>query len=298
MSSSNTPTPPGTSNTTTPPASIPPAPGDGVPPRRELIIYGHSMLFYWWPIWFFGFLFALLTWWSDQRMAIVPPQSEYEESQVGDVKKGRINIKNNRGEETTLDRAVSTIVNDRFYERVSPHTSIGILYVFILVITILITTVPLRGIASLAAIVTIALIVVTISYLGGWDEILNALGRLRVHMSLGYYLFSSCVLLVVWLIVFLVYDRMNYWRVTPGQIAHRMVFGGGERTYDTEGMAFTKLRDDLFRHLILGLGSGDLLMDPLKAGGADRAELSLHNVLFVGHKLQRIDDLISQKPSI
>src|SRR4029079_10863320 len=179
-----------------------------------------------------------------------------------------------------LDENVASIQGGRFLERVSPHSSLGVLYIFIMVITILITTVPLPGIASLVAIVTIALIIVSFSYLGWWDNILNFLGRLRVHMSVGLYVFFSSVLLVVWLVVFFVYDRMNYWRITPGQIAHRYVFGGGERTYDTEGMAFSKLRDDLFRHMILGLGSGDLVMDPLKAGGAEKEDLSIHNVLF------------------
>jgi hypothetical protein len=252
------------------------------------------MLFYWWPIWFFGFLFALLTWWSDHRMVIVPPQSTYEEAQVGEKREGRVIVRGPSGE-VPLDKNVASVMGDRFQERVSPHTSIGIIYVFILILTILITTVPLRGIASLVAIVTAALIVVTLSYLGWWDEILNYLGRLRIHMSAGYYLFSSSILLIVWLVVFFVYDRMNYWRITPGQIAHRQVFGGGERAYDTEGMAFTKLRDDLFRHMILGLGSGDLVMDPLKAGGAGKEELAIHNVLFVGHKLQMIDELISKQ---
>ena len=90
------------------------------------------------------------------------------------------------------------------------------------------------------------------------------------------------------------YDRMNYWRVTPGQITHKYVFGGGERSFDTEGLAFTKLRDDLFRHLILGLGSGDLMMDPMKSGGANKEDLAIHNVLFIGTKLEAIEKLISK----
>ena len=175
------------------------------------------------------------------------------------------------------------------------NSSLGIIYVFILLLVIIITTVPLRGISSLVVIVTLALIVVSISALGLWDNILNALGSLRIHMNMGFYVFFSSALFIAWALVFFVFDRMNYWRFTPGQITHKYVFGGGERSFDTEGLAFTKLRDDLFRHLILGLGSGDLMMDPLKAGGANKDDLAIHNVLFIGSKLESIEKLISKQ---
>src|SRR5436853_254711 len=81
-------------------------------------------------------------------------QSVYEEAQVGDKHAGRILVRGNAGD-IPLDKNVTTITGDRFQERVTPHTSVGVIYVFILVLTILITTVPLRGVASLVAIVTI-----------------------------------------------------------------------------------------------------------------------------------------------
>ena len=28
----------------------------------EIVVYGHSALFYWWPLWVAGYLMALLTW--------------------------------------------------------------------------------------------------------------------------------------------------------------------------------------------------------------------------------------------
>ena len=177
-------------------------------------------------------------------------------------------------------------------------SSYGIMYVFILLLVIVITTVPLRGVSSLVVILGIALIVVTISFLGGWDSILSALGKLRIHMNMGFYMFISTTLFIIWAAVFFGYDRMNYWKVTPGQITHNFIFGGGERSFDTEGLAFTKLRDDLFRHLILGIGSGDLMMDPMKTGGATKEDLAIHNVLFISTKLQQIEKLISKQQSM
>jgi hypothetical protein len=283
---SSAPTPPAR---TSAPAAPPPAVTSAAPPK-EVIIVGHTMLFYWWPLWFFGYVFAIVTWVAGYRAAILPEQSEYDS-------KSSITIKS-QGQPVTLDKVAYGIEeNGRFREHMALTSTLGILYIFILLLVILITTVPLRGVSSLVAIVAIALIIVTISYLGWWDNILRFFGSLRIHMNMGFYIFFSTVLFLIWAAVFFVYDRMNYWRVTAGQITHKIVFGGGERSYDTEGLAFTKLRDDLFRHLILGLGSGDLVMDPMKAGGATKEELSIHNVLFIGTKLRQIDELIAKQPS-
>jgi len=283
------------SNVPTPPAAPKPAPPPPPPagaPKQEIIIYGHTMLFYWWPIWVFGYLFAFLTWIDDTRAAIVPAQSQYDE------KAHTIVIHDSKGP-ARLDKDHAGIgENGQFRERMTQTSTYGILFTFICILVILITTVHLRGLSSLVVIVSLALIIVSISALGWWDGILSALGKLRIHMNMGYYVFFSTALLIMWAAVFFIYDRTHFWRITPGQITHKFIFGGGERTFDTDGLAFTKLRDDLFRHLILGLGSGDLMMDPMKAGGAAKEELAIYNVLFIGTKLQQIENLISKQQSM
>lgn len=251
-------------------------------PVKEIIVYGHTMLFYWWPVWVFGYLFAILTYFGDQRAAIIPSDSVYKDKVI-------------TLEKELSKEGVALAENGRFTERMALSSTPGIVYAIILILTILITTVPLRGISSVVVILGIALIVVSISFMGWWDEILRWFAGLRIHMNMGFYMFLSTVVFIMWAIVFFIYDRMNYWRITPGQITHKYVLGGGERTFDTEGLAFTKLRDDLFRHLILGLGSGDLMMDPMKSGGAAKEDLAIHNVLFVGTKLQQIEDLIGRQ---
>jgi len=60
-------------------------------------------------------------------------------------------------------------------------------------------------------------------------------------------------------------------------------------------MAFEKLRDDLFRHWALGLGSGDMVMMPLRNVPGTVEDLRIENVLFVGSKLSRIQQLISSE---
>jgi hypothetical protein len=284
---SSVPTPPAPSK---PPAPPPPPPPPGAP-AQQVVIYGHTTLFYWWPVWFFGYVFAILTWLGDYRAAIIPARSQYDDAA------SVIKVQDAKGA-VKLDKDKAGIgENGEFRERMHVSSSYGILYIFIVLLVVLITTVPLRGVSSLVVILGIALIVVTISFLGGWDSILSALGKLRIHMNMGFYVFSSTTLFIIWAAVFFGFDRMNYWRVTPGQITHNFIFGGGERSFDTEGLAFTKLRDDLFRHLILGIGSGDLMMDPMKTGGASKEDLAIHNVLFISNKLHQIEELISKQPT-
>src|SRR5262245_29827533 len=44
--------------------------------RKELVVTGHSNLFYWWPVWLLGFVFAALTYFRDAHMALVPADAE------------------------------------------------------------------------------------------------------------------------------------------------------------------------------------------------------------------------------
>jgi hypothetical protein len=57
-------------------------------------------------------------------------------------------------------------------------------------------------------------------------------------------------------------------------------------------MTVQKQRSDLFRHWILGLGSGDLIV---RTSGANAHEFHLPNVLFIGRKVKEIEDLLRQK---
>ena len=50
------------------PQTSPPPP----PAHREIRIVSHSSLYYWWPVWAAGFIFAIISYFSGQRMATVP----------------------------------------------------------------------------------------------------------------------------------------------------------------------------------------------------------------------------------
>src|SRR4051812_35370537 len=41
-------------------------------PPKEIVIITHSPIFYWWPVWFVGFLMSVLTFLDGHLMALVP----------------------------------------------------------------------------------------------------------------------------------------------------------------------------------------------------------------------------------
>ena len=88
---------------------------------------------------------------------------------------------------------------------------------------------------------------------------------------------------------------MSFWRFRPGQVTHEFLGGIVDKSYDTDNMVFQKRQDDLFRHWVIGLGSGDLLMQTM---GGQGEKSSVMNVLFVIGKISRIQKLIATKPDV
>jgi hypothetical protein len=80
--------------------------------------------------------------------------------------------------------------------------------------------------------------------------------------------------------------------VTRGQVRIRQAIGDGEIAVDSTGLLLDKKRNDLFRHWLLGLGSGDL---HVKTAGPSNIDFELPNVLLIGTKLSRVQDLLREK---
>src|SRR5438874_10489898 len=71
------------------------APRSAAPPlehKREIIVISHSFLFYWWPVWAFGFLLAAITWFDGERMITVPPGSIAERQRVVEGHEGKHDV--------------------------------------------------------------------------------------------------------------------------------------------------------------------------------------------------------------
>lgn len=241
----------------------------------EVKIFSHTGLFYWWPVWALGYVLAILTHFQGKDVPFSDPGVV-----IAPLEKGVLD----KAEDE--ERAKHTV-------RIHPSKNLGVVFTVVIVMVILMTNVAVRGVSSLTVIVAILALTFLFAYLGWWDDIFRALSFLAMYMNLGFYIFFSTALFGIWALSFFVFDRFNYWKFRPGQMVHHQTFGGGEQTYDTQGMAVHKLRDDLFRHWILGLGSGDM---HIKTSGALRQDIVITNVLFVGRKLAQIQKLVAMKP--
>lgn len=171
--------------------------------------------------------------------------------------------------------------------------NLGVIFTLLFFLIILITNVTLRGLASVVAILGFAFGALLLAYFGWWEDVLNAMGRVSIYMNMGFYVFFSTLVLLVWAFSVFVYDRLSYWRVTPGQLTHDAVIGGAQKSYDTRGMVFEKRRQDLFRHWIIGFGSGDI---EISTTGARRETVHIPNVLFVDAKVSAIQKMIAMSP--
>src|SRR5262249_34561382 len=141
---------------------------------------------------------------------------------------------------------------------VHPSKSLGVIYTMVFILVVLLTNATVRGIASAMVITVLLALTFLFAYMDWWESIFRAVDRLAIFMNLGFYVFFSRAVFIIWALGVFVFDRMDYWVFRPGQVVHQMVFGGGSRSHDTRNMTVYKLRNDLFRHWILGLGSGDI----------------------------------------
>jgi hypothetical protein len=173
-----------------------------------------------------------------------------------------------------------------------PSSALGLTYVSTLLLLIIFTNVRLRGINSVVVLLSVGFVSVTLAWFGWWDDIAKLIPYLSVHMNTGFYLVFSTGLLIIWLTMFFVFDRMTYWRIRPGQMTEQHLIGGGAESFDTHGLRFQKHGSDFFR-TALGLGAGDL---KATAAGEHGATIEIPNVIFVDRKVHAIEKLISVKP--
>ena len=260
--------------------------------KNQIWVFQHSQLFYWWPVWAVGFVLFLMSWIGGDRMAVVPSQSMIK--RTGDksyVIEVNVPPPLNRSGEALAEGQSMPITGAEapFGLHMSPKPYLGIIFAVTLLLVIVITNVPLRGLWSVVTIVLILLLIVIISLVpGAWEEIARWVILLDVHVNAAGYLFIALVLFAMWAVTVYWFDRQIYIVFTPGLMKVRETIGGGETAYDTSGMTIEHLRDDFFRHWILGLGSGDLVVHP---AGPQSREVRLSNVLFVTSKLRDIENM-------
>jgi hypothetical protein len=292
----------------TTPQTTQPASG-GRPEEAGIKIVQHSQLFYWWPVWVVGFLLALISWFGGGRLAVLPQDAE--------IRLGKVEVaaptKEDPKHKAEVPGYTISVPGDPprpisredppkagdwaspFPLHVTTSKALGVVFAMTLLLVIVITNVPLRGMWSVVIIVSIVMLSIILWLAGAWEYVIDFFTFLDIRINTGGYFFIASVLFVIWAITVFAFDRQIYMIFTPGQLKVREEIGGGETAYDTRGMVIQHLRDDLFRHWVLGLGSGDLIV---RTSGAHSHEFRMSNVLFVGRKLQMIEEMQRDVPVV
>ncbi len=282
-------------------APTPPKPAPATPPtRREITLISHSMLFYWWPIWVLGYIFATITYFDNTRLAHIPADTKVMvDTAKSDEKTTAYTVVVLNPPPRAFDIAVKATETpgqgDSFKTRLSQKAWLGPVFCVVLLLTVIITNVPLRGLWSFLVLLLFAVLALLITVVGGWDDLLSAVGNLHIYINMAGYLFIATAVLILWFVSVFIFDRRTYMTVTPGQIRVCEHIGASIRNYDTMGLSFEKQRDDLFRHWLLGFFSGDLIV---RTAGAERETIRLPNVLWISWRLEEVQDLLREKATV
>ena len=278
-------------STTNPPSTfVPSVPGvRGETRDNSIKLVSHSNLFYWWPVWFLAFVMAAVTAAENNRLAVVPARGtvtwdDADKSYVLRFPEGATT----RSLEDAARRAGSS--EPAFGPRISEKDWVGPVFVAGLLVIIVATNVPLRGLWSFVVLISILVVVLLISLMGGWDRIFGWFANLHIHINMAGYLVIGTAVFIMWVVSTFVFDQRSYIIFTPGQIRYCEHIWDSVKVFPAAGAVIEKQRDDLFRHYVLGFFSGDLIV---RVGqGADRHELKLPNVLGLGYKLSKVEDML------
>jgi hypothetical protein len=234
---------------------------------------------------------TFLTYLGGNYMAVVPAGTVAEKvRQVQGVDGPRDVLILPANRELPVDETAGVPEQPRL--RVARSNSLGSVFVTVLLLVILITNVRFSGVWSLVLILLVLLLAVIFALAGIWDRVFRLVGSSDVHITAAGYLCMAIPLFLMWLAVFLFYDRLNYATFGRGQFTIHHAFGAGATTYEVQGLSLEKKRDNLFRHWLLGMGSGDLM---IRTGGVNSRIFELPNVLFVGSKLATAQRLLQQR---
>jgi hypothetical protein len=274
------------------PVVVVPPPPEAAVPDVQVRVFGHTNLIYWWPVWLLGFVFAFLTWMDGHRMAVVPAGTVVEKAQTLPGEAGPRDVLVAPAGTAVPVQPKATEETNEPGILVATSNNYGVIFVMTILLVVVFTNLTVRGLASIIVIAGLIIATLVLAQFHLWDRVFAFIGGLDIRMNAGGYLAIALPLFLVWVFATFVYDRYVYLIVSRGQVRIRQDIGDGEVAVDTSGVVLEKKRNDLFRHWILGIGSGDL---HVKTGGPANLDYDLPNVLFVGTKLARIQDLIRER---
>ena len=176
---------------------------------------------------------------------------------------------------------------------VSGSNSLGVIFAMTLIVVAIVSTLLLRGLVSVIVLLGMIAAVVALAFFDLWDDIFVFFGGLDIRMNAAGYLFIGIPLFLIWAFVFFVQDRMMYMTFDEGQIRYVMQVGDSAMVMPAEGVMVEKKRSDVFRHWLLGLGTGDLVIRT-----PNGQEIELPNIVNANRRMAIINDFLRHKPIV
>ena len=143
----------------------------------------------------------------------------------------------------------------------------GPVFCVVLLLTVVITNVPLRGLWSFLVLLLMVVVALIISLVpNGWDSLLRTVGNLHIYINMAGYLFIATAVFILWFVSVFIFDQRTYMRVTPGQIQVCEHVGASIRNFDTIGSVVREAA----RRPVPALAARLLLRRPDRANGRCR----------------------------
>lgn len=243
------------------PASAPPSEKEA-----EVRLYAHSPILYWWVVWAYGFVCALLTY--------------------------------AQGDKVSIGASKAVLVH------ASPW--LGISFTALLLFVIVSTGVRARGIGALLLLALIAAAAGGTYAAVNMKQLFPTPPTLLIHLNLAFYIIVSSVLFCVWFVIVFITDRLSYWRFRGSHIERvRRLAGAMGRvpeSYSVLHARITSHRDDLLNQRILGLGlvglgTSDIDVKVSIPGGGNE-HLRIENVWRAGRNLQKVQAVMGAKAAV
>lgn len=249
-------------------------------------VYGHSNLFYWWPLWAVCFALAAWTYTDGSQMALLPAGTETTTD--GDRKVITVPVDT----PVAADADKQDTLIGRAQMTVSRSNAPGLIFALTLLLVAMVSSLTLRGLVSIIAVIAIVSLVLALALFNLWDDVFAFFGGLAIRMNAAGYLFIGVPLFLMWLVVVAVYDRQSYVIFDEGQIRYVREVGENEIVVPSDRTLVEKKRSDIFRHWLVGFGSGDLV---IRTGGGGGQSIELENVLGISRKLRVINYMLQHK---
>src|SRR6266567_4715567 len=79
-----------------------------------------------------------------------------------------------------------------------PSKNLGVIYTTVFLLVVVLTNSTVRGMASALVIAVILALTFLFAYLDLWEDILRVISYLAMYMNLGFYVFFSTAILIIW----------------------------------------------------------------------------------------------------